>query len=59
MEILSNVVNFITANGPEIVSGIVAVLSGIIAISLVIPGEQPEKFLKGVVDFLSKFSVKK
>lgn len=43
---------------PEIVTGIISVLSVIISVALVIPGEQPEKFLQKLVDFLSKFSRK-
>lgn len=35
-----------------------SLLVAIIAIALVIPGDQPEKFLKQVVDFISKFSKK-
>jgi hypothetical protein len=50
--------NFILAHGPEIISAIVGVLSGIIGICLLIPGDQPEKALQGIVDFLSKFSKK-
>lgn len=47
------------ANGPNFVTALVSVLTAVIAVCLLIPGEQPEKFLQGVVDFLSKFSVKK
>jgi hypothetical protein len=35
-----------------------SLLVAIIAISLVIPGDQPEKFLQSVVDFIAKFSKK-
>lgn len=52
------VVNFVLENYQSILSGLVAVLGGVIAISLVIPGDQPEKSLQKVVDFLSKFSKK-
>lgn len=37
---------------------ITALLGAIIAIAQLIPGEQPEKSLQAVVDFLSKFSRK-
>jgi len=37
---------------------ITALLGGVIAICQLIPGEQPEKALQAVVDFLSKFSRK-
>lgn len=52
------VIQFILDNLPQIVSAVVGLLSAVIAICLLIPGEQPEKFLQGVVDFLAKFSVK-
>lgn len=35
-----------------------SLLVAVIAIALVIPGDQPEKFLKSVVEFLGKFSKK-
>jgi hypothetical protein len=40
------------------VGAVVALLSAVIAIASLIPGEQPEKFLQSVVDVLSKFSKK-
>ena len=49
---------WLVAHGPDVVSGVIGVLSGVIAISLLIPGEQPEKALKSVVEFLTKFSRK-
>lgn len=58
MQKVIEISSLLVAHGPEIVSAIVAILSGIIAISLLIPGEQPEKALKAVVAFLSKFSRK-
>lgn len=54
MEILA----YIAAHGAEIVSAVVALLSGVIAVCLLIPGDSPEKQLKSVVDFLAKFSKK-
>jgi hypothetical protein len=46
------------ASGPNFVTAFSAVLASLIALCLLIPGEQPEKFLQGVVDFLAKFSKK-
>lgn len=37
---------------------ITALLGAVIAIAQLIPGEQPEKSLQAIVDFLSKFSRK-
>lgn len=58
MEKVAAVFKFIVDHGPDILTAICAVLSGVIGISLLIPGDQPEKALQGVVDFLSKFSRK-
>lgn len=58
MEKIILAVQWGVAHGPEIVSAIIALLSGVIAVSLIIPGEQPEKALQKVVDFLKKFSAK-
>lgn len=59
MEKVLEVLNWIVASGPNLVSALAGVLSAVIALCLLIPGEQPEKFLQGVVDFLGKFSRKK
>jgi hypothetical protein len=48
--ILKNIGPFIAA--------IVGVLSALIALFLIIPGDQPEKSLQGIVEFLKKFSLK-
>ncbi len=41
------------------ISGMVAlILTGLIGISLMIPGDQPEKALQAVLDFIKKFSKK-
>lgn len=48
----------ILAQAQNIIGGLIMIASGAIVISLVIPGEQPEKFLQGAVDFLKRFSKK-
>ena len=53
-----NFLSWIGDNWQNILAAIVAFLSGVIAISLIIPGPQPEKALQGIVDFLKKFSAK-
>ena len=40
------------------VGALVALLSAVIAIASLIPGDEPESTLRKVVDFLSKFSRK-
>lgn len=58
MASLIELVQWIIANGPIVVSGVIGILSGVIAIALLIPGEQPEKALQGIVEFLKKYSAK-
>jgi hypothetical protein len=41
-----------------VLGAITALLTAVIAIASFIPGDQPEKALQAVVDFLSKFSRK-
>lgn len=42
----------------EIIGGVVMAFSGALVVALIIPGEQPDKFLQGAIDFLKKFSQK-
>lgn len=49
---------WIAAHWMEVLGATTALLSGVVAICMLIPGEQPEKFLQGVLDFLAKFSRK-
>lgn len=58
MEMILSIIAFMSVNWMAMVGGITTILVGIIAIALVIPGEQPEKFLQPIVDFLKKLSVK-
>jgi hypothetical protein len=58
MEKIIELVKAAIEMGPAIISAVMALLSGVIAIALLIPGEQPEKALQGVVEFLKKFSKK-
>jgi hypothetical protein len=48
----------IVEKGPAVLSAIIGLLSAVIAVCLLIPGEQPEKALQAIVDFLKKFSRK-
>lgn len=50
--------NWILANGGALLAGVTMVLSGVIAIAMMIPGEQPEKALQKILDFISKLSNK-
>ena len=44
---------------PDYMVAINGVLLAIIGVSILIPGEQPEKFLKSVVGVIEKLSIKK
>lgn len=50
--------NWIVASGPHLLAAIMSVLGALIALFLLIPGEQPEKALQAALDFLAKFSLK-
>lgn len=52
------IVTWLLANWSTLLSGVIGLFSAAVAIAMIIPGEQPEKFLQSIVDFLSKFSVK-
>lgn len=58
MEQMMHVLQMIVEKGPAVLSAIVGLLSAVIAVCLLIPGEQPEKALQAIVDFLKKFSRK-
>ena len=58
MEKIIEIGKWLLVHGPEILSALSAVLSAIIALCMLIPGDQPEKALRAVVDFLAKFSRK-
>lgn len=58
MEKVMAAIKLVIEHGPEILGALMALLSGVIAVSLLIPGEQPEKALKSVVAFLEKLSRK-
>jgi hypothetical protein len=58
MEVISQVFSWILLNYQTIIVSLVAILSAFIVIFSLVPGEQPDKTLKAIVDFISKFSVK-
>jgi hypothetical protein len=51
-------IEFVIAHGAEIVAAVTTVLSAGIAVAVLIPGEQPEKALQAIVDFIAKISRK-
>lgn len=58
VETIISIVNLIVGNYQVIITTVVAVLSSLITIFMLIPGDQPEKFLQAIVDFIKKFSRK-
>lgn len=58
MEKLIVFASWIVTEGPHILSAVIGVLTAVIGLAMLIPGEQPEKALKSAVDFLSKYSRK-
>lgn len=58
MEKVLEIVKAVLEQGPAYLAALNAVLLAVIALALLIPGDQPEKALQGVVDFLAKFSKK-
>ena len=53
-----DLVMWVGVHGPEVVASLVAALSALIVLFALIPGDQPEKALQGVVDFIKKLSRK-
>lgn len=49
---------WLVENYTTILTGLDAVLAGLISIFLVIPGPEPERTLQKVLDFIRKFSKK-
>ena len=59
MDKVISAIQFIVAHASDFLAALIAFLTAVIGICLLVPGSQPEAFLQGVVDFLTKFSVKK
>ena len=52
------IISWISANWSLVLNAAMGLFSALIVVAMLIPGEQPEKFLQSVVDFLAKFSNK-
>lgn len=55
---LISFVKSLGAELPNVITYIIAALTTAITVSMAIPGEQPEKTLQKIVDFLKKWSRK-
>lgn len=58
MEQIIQVGSYIIQHYAEIIAAINALLLGLIAVFSLIKGDQPEKTLQAIVDFIAKFSRK-
>lgn len=58
MATVMNIINWLIGHYQVIIASVIALLTALIAVFLMIPGEQPEKAMQGIVDFLTKFSKK-
>lgn len=58
MQTIITIGQWIVANYQAVIAAVVAIFGGLIAIFMMIPGDQPEKTLQKIVDFLAKFSKK-
>ncbi len=58
MDKIIGVFKWLVDSGPDAATKVSVALLAICAIFAMIPGDQPEKFLHGIVDFLAKFSRK-
>lgn len=52
------ILGLILEHGPAVISAVLGVLTALIGLFMLIPGEQPEKALKAIVDVVAKFSRK-
>lgn len=58
MEKVLMILKMVIEKGPEALGYVSAACLALAALFMMIPGEQPEKALKGIADFVSKFSKK-
>lgn len=59
MDALVEGLKWVVTHGPQILTAVVGVLSALIAVFMLIPGDEPEATLKKVVGFIEGFSAKK
>lgn len=58
MEKLSQVMVWAVEHYHEVASALVGILTGLIGIFMLVPGDEPERTLQKIVDVLAKFSKK-
>jgi hypothetical protein len=58
MEKVLEIGKWLLANWDVLLASIIGLFSASLALAMIIPGDQPDKFLQGALDFLTKFSRK-
>lgn len=58
MDKVLDLIKWSVESGPHLIAAINALVLALIAVFLLIPGDQPEKTLKWIADILAKFSKK-
>jgi hypothetical protein len=59
MTVLLSIISFVSANAAGILAAVNGLVVALIAIFAYVPGDQPEKALHAIADFIAKFSNKK
>lgn len=52
-----DIINWLLTNYQMILSALVAVISAVMAIAMIVPGPQPEKFLESLLEWINKLSL--
>lgn len=58
MEVLLKAGEWVLTFGPELISALVLILTGVAGVAMMVPGDEPEKTLKAIAEWLAKFSRK-
>ena len=58
MESVLEIIKTVLAEGPAYLTAAMGIITALIGFFMLIKGDQPEKFLQGVLDFIGKFSKK-
>jgi hypothetical protein len=58
METIKAIWDWISGSLPQFITALVGLLSAVIIVCQLIPGNEPEATLQKIVDFLKKYSVK-
>lgn len=58
MSNLISIVQWLVGNWSGLLNSIIAILTALVVFFMLIPGDQPEKALQAIVNFIKKFSLK-